>query len=299
MYYIGFDIGGSSVKAVLVQKKEIMGTRFERLPNNFNKLLDVIASIKDDFASAVGPKNIKGIGFSIAGALNKKRERMLLSYNIPYLNNKLLLPILKRRLEFQKIIIERDIPCFVVAEQTKGLAKKFKNVFYLTLGTGIGGSFTIEGKIILGSHGSAGEIGHTIVDFNKKTKWENIAANKYIRRKLKKPFTEAKQVALKGNKRTLQIFRELGGNLGIGIANIINIFDPEAVIISGGLAEARKFFLPEIKKKIKKFVISSEAQKTRILWSKLGRFGGALGAALLVQNSKIKNQNEKTKSKNI
>lgn len=289
MYYLGFDIGGSSIKAVLVQKEEIVGTRFERLPRNFNALLEIVVNIRSDFSQAVGIKNIKGIGFSVAGALDKKRDKVMKSPNIPYLNNKQLPKVFKRVLRFENIKMERDLPCFVIAEQKKGLAKKYRNIFYLTLGTGIGGAFTVDGSIVLGSHGSAGEVGQTIIDFDRLIRWENIAANKYIKSKLKIPFTEAKQKALKGDKKVTRLFKEVGKNLGLGIANVINVFDPEAVLISGGLASAKEFFLPEIKLAIKKFVISSEAQKTKILWSKLGRFGGALGAALLIQKSNIKN----------
>ncbi|MBI4709058.1 MAG: ROK family protein, partial [Candidatus Portnoybacteria bacterium] len=74
-------------------------------------------------------------------------------------------------------------------------------------------------------------------------------------------------------------------NLGIGIANIINILNPEVIIIGGGIASAQDMILPGIKEVIEKYVISPEAKNTPILFSELGQFGGALGAAIIAEKS--------------
>jgi len=279
--YLGFDIGGSSIKAALVQKGKIIGTRYERLPKSFNQLVRVISDIKNDFTAPLGKGEIKGVGFSIAGSLDKKRTRVLNSYNIPYLNKKSFLKIFEREFSPCRVAIEHDVHCFLLAESRVGVAKKYKNLFYLALGTGIGGAFMIDRKIIMGSHGSAGEVGHTIVHLAKEIKWEDVAANKLIRRSLRVRFSEAKNKALSGNNKAIKAFAVMSRNLGIGIANIVNSFDPEAIIIGGGLASAKSLILPGIKKGIERHVVSPEARKTKIIFSKLGRFGGALGAALL------------------
>lgn len=260
------------------------------MPKSFNQLIKVIIEIKNDFSAFIKPNKIEGIGFSVAGSLDKERRKVLNSYNIPYLNGKLFLQIFKRKFSSYPVAIEHDVHCFLLAESKIGVAKKYTNVFYLTLGTGIGGAFTIDGKIITGSHGAAGEIGHSIVDFEKSVRWEDVAASKYIKSQLGIFFSEAKEKASRGDKRVLQAFMELGENLGVGIANIINIFDPEVIIINGGLASAKELISPGIKKGIEKYVISPEARKTKIIWSKLGRFGGALGAALMFETCNIKHR---------
>jgi len=287
MYYLGFDIGGSSVKAALVKGTKIISTRYERLPKDFDALVKVIVDMKNDLVGHIGAKKIDGIGFSLAGPLDKKRRKVINSCNIPFLNKKPFLKIFERKFFPCPVRIEHDVHCFLLAESRVGIAKKYKNVFYLTLGTGIGGAFMIDRKIIIGSHGSAGEIGHTIVNIAAGTKWEDIAANKLVKKELGIRFSEAKQRALSGNKKAVRVFDDLSKNVGIGIANIINSFDPEVVIISGGLAVAKKLILPGIEKSVKKYVVSQEAQKTKIIWSKLGRFGGALGAALLFESHKV------------
>lgn len=290
MYFLGFDIGGSSVKAVLIKEgkpeRKPVAFRVEKLPRSFRKLNELIASMTGEFAAAIGSKKIGGVGFSIAGAINKKRDRMLLSPNIPYLNKKPLLKIFGKSVQPHPLIIGHDAHCFLLAELKMGIAKKFKNVFYFTLGTGIGGAFMIDGQIIAGNHGSAGEVGQTIVNLAKGTKLEDVGANKFIRKNLRIRYSIAKQKALSGNKKAVRIFKSMGKNLGIGIANVINIFDPEAIIISGGLSSAKELILPVIKERIARHVLSEEARKTKVLWSKMGRFGGALGAALLAQDNK-------------
>jgi len=286
--YIGFDIGGSSIKAALVSESKIIGTRYERLPKSFNDLAGTIIAIKNDLTVRDKSIVIEGIGFSIAGALDKKREKVLVSYNIPYLNNKNFLAIFREKFHSHRVRIERDAYCFLIAESTVGKGKNYKDIYYLTLGTGIGGAYMLDRKLVTGYHGSAGEVGHTLVDFAQGTHWENIAANKFIQKELGIHFSEAKQKALAGNNKAVQLFNILGKNIGLGIANIVNSFDPEVVIISGGLAAARNLMLPKIKKAMRENIISEDAKKTKILWSKLGRFGGALGAALLVANHQVK-----------
>lgn len=278
--YLGFDIGGSSIKAALVQNRKIVGTRFERLPKSFNQLVKTITDIKKDFTLNKSIK-IKGIGFSIAGALDKKRENMLFSINIPYLSGKNLSKKFSQELKPYPIKIERDAYCFLIADSIIGKGKKHNDIFYLTLGTGIGGALMINRKIITGQHGSAGEVGHTIVDMENETHWEDIAANKFIQKELGIRFTDAKEQASNGDKKALKLFKQLGINIGIGIANSINSFDPGVIILSGGLASAKDLILPGIKQGVEKYVVSEDAKKTKILWSDLGRFGGALGAALL------------------
>lgn len=280
--YLGFDIGGSSIKAALVQKNKIVGTRYERLPKNFAALLKAAKAIKNDFTLNKAIE-IEGIGFSIAGAMDKKREKMLNSPNISFLNGKKIAENFRKSFPGIPVKIERDSYCFLLAEAKLGKGEKYRNIFYITLGTGIGGALMIDRKIFTGHHGSAAEVGHIVADPERGTHWEDIAANKFIRRETKLSFSEAKQKALSGNKKSAELFKILGRNIGLVIANVINSFNPEVVIISGGLVAGRPLFTGEIKKAIARHVISSDAQKTKLLWSKLGRFGGALGAALLFE----------------
>ena len=141
----------------------------------------------------------------------------------------------------------------------------------------------VNGKIFIGTHGAAGEIGHMIVDIEKGLDWEEFGSNKFIKKTLGINSLEAEQKWRSGDKGVEIVLLQLGKNLGIGAANIINIFDPEMIIISGGLSSQASLIWSGIQEGVTKFVISPLAKETKIVFSQLGRFGGALGAALLFE----------------
>lgn len=281
MYYLGFDIGGSSVKAVLVKNKEIVKSVLSDLPDNLSGLLSLIGQMKDELTADVASERIGGIGFAVAGAIDKEQERILKAPNISYLDGQPLKRIFEEKFTPCAVKMDNDARCFLLAEKKTGAAKNLENIFYLILGTGIGGAWTLDGKIIRGAHGAAGEAGHTIIDIASGNDFEALASNKFIKKESGVESSALYQKARSGDKNARDIFTKLGRNLGVGIANVINIIDPEAIIISGGVAQAQESILPGIKESVEKFVISPAAKQTPILFSALGRFGGALGAALL------------------
>ena len=285
MYYLGFDIGASSIKAALVKDQEIVKSRVQDLPPSLEGLLLSLVKIYAELIGKIGHEELGGAGFALAGVMDRERQIMLNSPNIKYLNNQPIKELLEERFRGLPLRIEHDAHCFLLAEKTVGLAQNFKNVFYLTLGSGIGGAMMMDGKIFYGAHGAAGEAAHMIVDMAKGLEWEDLGANKFIKNKLGEGSIEAEQKWRQGDKKAEVVLAELGKNLGVGIANIINIIDPEAIILSGGLSSVAGLLWPGIKEGVTKFVVSPVAAKeTQILFSTLGRFGGALGAALLFKN---------------
>jgi glucokinase len=281
MYYLGFDIGGSSIKAVLVKEKQIIKSVTEDTPDNLENLLSLIGKIKDSLISEIQSDQISGIGFSIAGAIDIKRETMLKSPNIQYLNGQPIKKLLEEKLKPAAIKIEHDVHCFLQAEKEIGLAKELKNVVYLTVGTGVGGAWMVDGKIQIGAHGGAGEVGHVIIEKAQNLDFEGLTANNFVKKNLGVSAAEAEKMARVGDQKAIDVFAARAKNLGLELANLINIFDPEAIIIGGGIVSAQEFILAGIYEAIEKYVISPEAKKTPILFSQLGKYGGALGAALL------------------
>jgi glucokinase len=288
MHYLGFDIGGSSIKAVLIKEKrmvrrvhhEVIESLAEDTPNNLDELLGLVEKMKNGLTEGIAAGEIGGVGFAVAGVLDLGRERVLNSPNIGYLNGQPFKKLLEEKLNWP-VKLEHDAHCFLLAEKEVGLAQGLKNVFYLTLGTGIGGAFMIDGEIIIGSRGAAGEIGHTIIDIDDGLELEDLAANKFLKKRLDVGSMEVRRLVESGDQKAIGVVEEMSRNLGVGIANVINIFDPEAIIIGGGINWAKDFLSVGIKMAVNKFVVSPEGKTTRILFSELDRFGGALGAAML------------------
>ncbi len=283
MYYLGFDIGGSSVKAVAVKDKKIIKSETIELPDSLAGLLAALGSLYGKLTANTDDK-IGGIGVAVAGDLDLKRENILRSFNIPYLNN---VPIKEKMEEIFKnvsIKIEQDTPCFLNAETQVGAARGLKNVFYFILGRGVGTALMVEGRIIAGSHGAASEGGHMVLE--KGLDLEEMASSKVMEKLLNLTSKEAYERASQGDEAARDAFLQLGHNLGTGIANVINILDPEAIVLGGGVMGAKEFVLPGIEEEIEKDVISPAAKRVKILISELGIYGGALGAALLFMESR-------------
>src|SRR4030042_5385271 len=234
MYYLGFDIGGSNIKAALIKNKEIIRKALENTSDNLENLLLLLGKMKYDLCTQLSAGEISGVGFSIAGALDVEREKMLHSPNIPYLDGQPIKKMLEKKMAPLPIKLEHDVHCFLQAEKDIGLAKDLKNVFYLAVGTGVGGAFMINREIFIGAHGASGEAGHMIIERNSGQDFESLTANNFVKNMLGVTGKEAEQLARSGDKKAEDFFEERGKNLGIGIANIINVFDPEAVIIGGG-----------------------------------------------------------------
>jgi predicted NBD/HSP70 family sugar kinase len=276
--FIGFDIGASSVKAVLASNGKILRSADIDTPHDLKKLLAALRILHDELA---GDIKVAGVGIAVAGVLDKERRKMLRSSNMSFLDGHDLRRAFATALKTRRLAIEHDVHALLLAEKEYGAARDHKNVFCLTLGSGIGGAFMVNGEIIYGAHGASGEVGHMIVDLMGGRDLETLAANKFIHKNLGVNFRAAFTYARAGDKKAQAVLAVLGENLGVGIANIINIFDPEMIILGGGITGARKFLAPGIQRGINKFVTAPAAKRTKIAYSRLGRYGGAFGAALL------------------
>jgi predicted NBD/HSP70 family sugar kinase len=285
--YLGFDIGGSSVKVVAVKNKKIIFSKiFADSPRSLSAFLKIIREARKKFEKRAGNKKIKGVGFSIANPLDKKREKIVSEHKFVFLHNLSLKKILEKEMKPYPVMIEHDSHCFLIAEKKVGIAKNFNEIYYLALGSSVGDALMINGEIVRGNHGSAGQIVDTVLEISKKTKLRKLFGSRYVKKYLNISFSTAAERANKGNKTAIKMFDKMGYNLGAAVANVMNVIDPAVIIIGGGQLPSRRFFLPGIKRAINEFVISAEAKKTTILFSKLGRFGGALGATLLFEKNK-------------
>ena len=187
--------------------------------------------------------------------------------------------------------MENDANCFALAEAIIGAGKNSETVIGITLGSGIGGGIVIKKKIYRGAFGSAGEIGHMVIksggfkcSCGSSGCFEKYASEKFFKRKSKLLPLELEKKAKKGDKKAKRIYLEFSQNLGIGLTNIINILDPDIIVIGGSIAKAGSLILNPAKKEVKKRVLSPQSKKSvKIRVAKLGEFSGAIGAALLLK----------------
>ncbi len=253
--YLGIDIGGSNTKAVLLkglrkQNPKCFTIKTPQTQKSFLKAMEgIVRTLK-------GNKKLSGLGVGLPGIVDPSGGVLRYAPNLRFLNG------WRAKKFFEKfgtkVAVDNDVRGMLMAEAIWGEARGRKNAIVLAIGTGIGGGILADGKIYRGANFGAGEFGHMVVQDKKEL--EYWVGGRFS----------------KGRKNREEI-------LGIGIANLINILNPEVVIIGGGAMGDGHFNLTKIRKAAKKFILPP-LRKTPIVRTKLGRVAQAVGAALLVHH---------------
>lgn len=262
-YIIGIDIGGSKINAIIFNDGKVLKSVKISTPKKSRKeFLEELEALVKKLISDISDNKILGIGCGVAGALDLEKGIILNAVNIKILNGFNIKNWLTKKFNCD-VKIDNDARCFTRSEYLFGAGRGYKNIVGITLGTGIGGGIIVNGKMFYGANGAAGEIGHMIINNNKDLEFLTV---KQIRK-------------LKFSEMAAKKFEK---NLGIGLANIINVLDPELIVIGGGASEITKTFLPKIKMIIVTFIISLKSRSNvKIKIGKLGENASAIGAAAL------------------
>jgi len=283
MKYVGVDIGGTKINVVLIDEtgKLFFQKQFPT-PKTKKELLDEVVKTLYLF-----PQNdVRGIGIGVPGTLNKEMSKIISLPNLSILNGFALKKFIEKKMN-KEVRLDNDVNCLALYSLWFGHGKTLHNFVCITLGTGVGGGIIINRALYRG-RGNAAEWGHMTLDLHKKGRngeFEEFVAKPGFSSAMKKEgfshidgFIELEKKMLKGNKKAKKVVESVGRYLGVGISNVIHCFDPELVVMGGGLAhygdvlfnaarkeaQARTFFpIPPIK-----------------LCKNL-RHGGAIGAACL------------------
>lgn len=264
---VAVDLGGTNLRVALVDGENILKYVKVATPKTKNELN---AALLEAISRVIVP-GVKGIGIGSPGPL--KQGVILNPPNLPWKNFNLQ-QFLEKKFK-TRVVVENDAACVALAEAHFGVRKK--DFVILTLGTGVGGGIIIDGKLYRG-RGNAGELGHMILDRGKdlETYWQNYRA---MSQRFFKCVLTVKELCELRDKRAKHILSFVTTHLAQGIANIVNAFDPEVVVLMGGARESGTTFLRLLQKDVRRFSIIKE--KTPIVWSKL-KHPGLLGASLLV-----------------
>jgi glucokinase len=239
----------------------------------------------------------------VPGPVDSKRGIVLQAPNLPSLINFALKAELETRLGWP-VVLENDANAAAVGEMWLGAARGCQDVVSVTLGTGVGGGVIIDGKLWRGAHGSAGEIGHTAVDpfSGLKCKCGNTgclelfaSATAIVRmtRENLALFPESQltsddltaehvyEAGRNGDALALGVFKRMGMYLGVGLANLINMIDPEIIVIAGGAVNGWDLFANEMYREVKERAFRAKGQQVKIAKAECGDNAGLLGATRL------------------
>ena len=293
---IGIDLGATKIESVLLENNglELHRNRIDS-PKDYKKTINDITNIVNKIEKKFNKSF--NVGICHPGSTNLETGFIQNSFNSPWLNNKAFSKDISKSLN-RDVYCENDANCFALSEAFDGSAKNFKTVFGIILGSGCGGGFIINKKILIGPNSFTGEWGHIPIGKpDSKSNIEEYISGKGLERqyysKLKENLT-AKEI-FENSRNNLKdcnkIVDDFKNNLGRSLSLIINVIDPDAIVFGGGLSNELES-LDEIKNLTEKYLsnfnnINNVNLKSVFLKPKYGDASGVRGAALLGKNNFI------------
>ena len=318
-YIIGVGVGRSKTNVLMMNLagevfiREIMETGGTAVPEVWiSRLIQVIENVIRE--SGLSRKQILGMGIGMPGILDEKSGKVLFSPDFKWENVDMLTPI-RERFKMD-ITIENANRALAMGEYYFGAGVDSRNFLVVNLGHGIGSAIMREGEFYRGSSGSSGEIGHIILEKNgPKCNCGNlgcleaIASGNAIARDAKIAVLEGNatkimelvnedinrieaktvfEAARLGDRLAIQITDRAMQYIGIGLANYINLLDPDLIILFGGLTNAGDIFLKKVKEVLRERQMKFAGRQVKLVISQMGENGTAVGSASLVLKKFIK-----------
>jgi len=311
---LGVDLGGTKIAAALATTQgEIVarGRRPTPAQAGPDAVINSVCATINEVLSAkeLRPSRLSGIGIAAAGVIDSANGKVIFSPNLPAWHEVPLREAIEQRFGIPAYL-GNDANLAALGEWRFGVEKKVANLIYITVSTGIGGGIIADGKLYTGACGAAGEIGHMTIDVNGPRCrcgnigcWETLASGTALAREAVKRITEgartsiielvggdvskidAKIVGLtakQGDELAQELVSRLGYYFGVGLANLVNIFNPELILVGGGVAKIGALLLQPAIKIVKERAFSTSANAVEIKPATLGDDSGILGAVAFV-----------------
>lgn len=308
LYCFGIDVGGTSIKCGLFQTDGVLVEKWEIPTRTENKgeaiLPDVAESIKKKMEEhGLESGNVEGVGIGIPGPINEKGEAAC-AVNL-YWGFK---AVARELSDLTGLVAKagNDANVAALGEAWKGAAEGARNMVMVTLGTGVGGGIIVNGRIVSGSHGAGGEVGHANVNHEETESCncgnsgclEQVASATGIVRVAKKELAASEEestlralenVTAKdvldaykaGDAVAVRIMDKVGDQLGGALAIFSCVIDPETIVVGGGVSKAGQPLIDCIQKYYKKYAFTL-CKDTPIVLAELGNDAGIYGAAKMV-----------------
>ncbi len=299
---IGVDLGGTNLRSALLSPEgNLLNKHSEptHASDGWKKVVERLVHNIEQQKESAGRMglSVAAVGVGAPGIIEAATGVVVKSPNFPDWNKLPLRNELERALDLP-VTIENDANAAALGEQWRGAGKGIGSMILLTLGTGVGGGIVLNNQIWQGADGMAGELGHmTIIPDGRQCGCGNTgclemyASARGIVRSYRERKSHASaaaeeitsehvyEAARGGDADALAVMKDMGRMLGIGIANLINIFNPEMIVIGGRVKDAWSLFINATLEEIKRRSFEVPAGRTRIVPSQLGDDAGIVGAA--------------------
>lgn len=313
------DLGGTHLRAAVVGCDGKIHYRLKQPTPQAEKPDGIVHALVDaahEGARHIAPKGerISAVSIAVPGTINFEEGVVVKAPNVPCLDGFRLAAALESELKWPAIL-ENDANSAAIGEMWQGAGKGYSSIVCVTLGTGVGGGIILDGKLWRGADGSAGEIGHLGVDpfggvpcacGSRGCLEVYASATAIVRmtREARPRYPDSilhtsedltsetvYRAGLKGDELALEVFRRMGVYLGIGLASLINILNPEIIVIGGGLSNGWELFEPHMHQQVIERAFPLPARSVKITRAECGDDAGFLGAARLAflgQQSRVK-----------
>jgi len=308
---LGIDLGGTKILTAVVNAQGKMLSRDHSITPAKEGQEAVVKSILESTSRALGQAHIAAadlvaIGLGAPGLSNPETGILFTSPNLPGWKDVHLRDIIEKELG-KKAFLINDANAAAIGELFFGAARGTRNFIYVTVSTGIGGGIIVDGKIYTGSIGMAGELGHMVIDdegpqcnCGNRGCWETLASGTALAREVRNRIKEGAvtsilnyvdgdidkvnaeaihKAAQAGDRVASELITRIAYYLGVGLANLINIFNPEAIVIGGGLSNIGDMLLKPAFEEAGRRAFKQAYQAVRFARAELGGNSGVLGAA--------------------
>lgn len=312
-YLVGIDLGGTKIAVAVVDavgqvlQRVQEWTRGEEGPERvlarINCLLDAALA-----KAGVSAEQVAGIGIGAPGIVDWKEGIVHNLTNLPGWRNVNLKERFEQRYSLP-VAVDNDANAAALGEYLFGSGRGVRHMLYLTISTGIGGGIIQDGRLVHGAWGVAGEVGHMVLDPQGELCncgncgcWETISSGRAIARQVLRRIARGEQsmvteLAGGGEIKAEHVFqaRQLGDELaaavirrallylGVGVANLVNVLNPERVVIGGGVANVGEVLFEPVRRQVRELGFGPAA-RAEIVPAALGKDAGVVGAAALVWN---------------
>ncbi|MDT5121776.1 MAG: glucokinase [Acidobacteriota bacterium] len=304
---IAVDLGGTNLRTATIDSEGRIYERTKQSTPKATKPEEIVSTIAAAARECERHSHKRGakvgaVSVVVPGTVRADEGVVMRVPNIPCLDDFHLADALQNELRWPSVI-ENDANAAAVGEMWKGAGRGRKSIIMITLGTGVGGGVILDGKLWRGIDGSAGELGHIGVEpfggvhcpcgsigclevYASATAIVRQAREMLSRYpdsplKTTEDLTAASvyQSGEKGDELALEVFRQMGTYLGIGLASLINVFNPEVIVIGGGAADGWDLFIPHVREQVTKRAFKIPAERAEIVRAERGDDAGLLGAA--------------------
>ena len=310
---VGVDFGGTNIKVGLVNAAGRV-VRTQRLASQAvsrpSPFVDAVSRTVDSLAQSVGVRTsqLRGVGVGAPGPVDASCGVVHSLVNVPGWRDVPLARQLERRLRC-RCAVDNDVNLFALGEWRFGAGRGSNHLVCLTLGTGVGGGLVLNGALYRGAAGAAGELGHMVIDprgrrcgCGKRGCLEAQVGTAAILRMGREALRQrpgplralcrqarghltpelVSRAAHAGDRGAQQVWRAVGRWLGLGLANVTNLLNPDRIVIGGGVANAWDLFAPIVKASVRAQAMEVSSRAVQIVRARLGNSAGVVGAAVLV-----------------